>query len=71
MIEIWLQTFALIALAYAVTTLVFRPRHLEKQGLKWGLNSAARWLALRPSFRPELRWRMADCLWGSSVVTAS
>ena len=31
MIEIWLQTFALIALAYAVTTMVFRPRHLEKQ----------------------------------------
>ena len=49
MIEIWLQTFALIALAYAVTTLVFRPRHLEKQGLKWGLNSAARWL-IRPAW---------------------
>ena len=52
MIEIWLQTFALIALAYALTTIVLRLRHLEKQftlGLKWGLNSAARWL-IRPAW---------------------
>jgi len=51
MIEIWLQTFALIALAYALTTLVFHIKHLEKQftlGLKWGLNSGTRWL-IRPA----------------------
>ena len=50
-IEIWLQTIALIALAYALTTLVFHIKHVEKQftlGLKWGLNSWARWL-IRPA----------------------
>ena len=41
MIEIWLQTIALIALAYAFTTLMFHIKRPEKQftlGLKWGLN---------------------------------
>ena len=52
MIEIWLQTIVLIALAYAFTTLVFHIKQVEKQftlGLKWGLNSGARWL-IRPAW---------------------
>jgi len=43
MIEIWLQTFVLIALAYAVTTMLSRLGHLQRQftlgppcGLKMG-----------------------------------
>ena len=52
MIEIWLQTIVLIALAYAFTTLVFHIKQVEKQftlGLKWGLNSGARRL-IRPAW---------------------